>query len=234
MFPHSFASFASLASLFVRALGVGFAIAAPLGPIGLLVVRRTLASGVGLGFATGLGAAVADAMFALAAGLGFATLAATSPAIVLALRIAGGAFLVVMGARGLTARPSAESARGGDLPVAAADHARAFIATFLLTLASPLTIVSFAAVAASLGVTDAGVGVGAAGTSAGRASILAGGVFLGSAAWWAVLSGGVRVGARAARKRVPTVGIWVGRASSAAIFALGVWTLLGCGALFAR
>src|SRR5689334_11485071 len=87
--------------LFFRSFLVGMAVAAPIGPIGILVIRRSLAFGMPSGFAAGLGAAVADACFALAAALGLTAIAEAAGPAASALRIGGGAFLCILGFRAL-------------------------------------------------------------------------------------------------------------------------------------
>lgn len=204
-------------SSFLGGLWVGFAVAAPMGPIGLLVVRRSLALGALHGFASGLGAAAADATFALAAGLGLGALAERWSGVSGALRIAGGAIIVALGLRSLFARRVRRGATSNE------DRASlAFATTFALTLTSPVTILTFAAVAASFG-------IGAGGT--GSASALAAGVFVGSAAWWAILSTGVA----AVRHRLSDgVLDTCARIAGAALVLLGVFSAAGCGGPPAR
>jgi threonine/homoserine/homoserine lactone efflux protein len=197
--------------LFVRGLVVGFSIAAPVGPIGVLCIRKTLADGRAVGLATGLGAATADAFYGAVAGFG---LTAVSGALVRhqgALRWIGGAFLCYLGLRTLASRPAARAAAA-----AGAGLLGSFAATLALTLANPMTILSFAAVFAGLGL----VGAGAAGPAA--AGLLVAGVFLGSAAWWLLLSGAVSV----FRARVgPPALAWVNRASGLVILGFGAAAL---------
>lgn len=165
----------SAAETFLRAALLGFSIAAPVGPIGLLVIRRSLASGTGLGFASGLGAAVADAIYGAAAALGLEAVAGRLLSAQAWLQLGGGAFLCWLGIATFRARPTDQAAgdRGAGL-------AAAFATTFLLTVTNPLTVLSFAALFAGLGLGSGGSGV---------AMVV--GVFLGSAAWWLGLSAGV-------------------------------------------
>ncbi|HEY8073812.1 MAG TPA: LysE family transporter [Labilithrix sp.] len=187
--------------LLVRGAVVGFALAAPIGPIGIMVIRRSLEGGARSGLATGLGAAVGDALFALAGVLGLASLGA-QPAW---MRIGGAAMLCVLGVRAIVEK------RRADAKVSRVGHARAFAGTLLYTLASPVSILSFAAVAATLGVARGG-----------DAAALVLGVFVGSTAWWLVLSGGVA----AVRRRVPDRAItWLSRAGGAALVAFGLASL---------
>lgn len=161
---------------FRRGIVIGFAVAAPVGPIGVLVIQRSLTGAV-VGLSTGLGAAAADALYALLAGLATAMVAKLLSAEWL-LELAGGGALVVLGYRTAT-----QHARTVDTATARAVHpARAFGETVFLTLANPATILSFAAVAASLGLDRAG-----------HAAVFGAGVFAGSAAWWLLLVTGVRL-----------------------------------------
>jgi threonine/homoserine/homoserine lactone efflux protein len=200
--------------LVVRGIVIGLAVAAPVGPVSLFVIRRTLAAGARAGLASGLGAAVADAVFALAGALGIAGAAAGLGAPAAWLRAAGGVFLCTLGARALLRRRRAaapERERERD----ARGHARAFFGTLLFTLASPMSILSFAAVAASLGVR--------AGATRDAVALVCG-VFSGSALWWLALAGGVG----ALRRRVPAAAfLWLDRASALALLAFGVAALSG-------
>lgn len=162
-------------SAIAQGLGIGLAIAAPVGPIGLLTIRRTLADGPARGLATGLGAAVADTVYGLAAALGVGALAAALQAYAGTIRLAGAALLLWLGVAALhrawhgCATYSAQAGGRSGL-------AGAFATTFVLTLANPATIISFAGVVAALAAPGASAGV-----------VLVAGVFIGSAAWWCFL-----------------------------------------------
>ncbi len=167
----------------LRGLALGFAIAAPVGPIGVLCIRRTLAAGRLVGFVTGLGAATADATYGAVAAFGVSVVADTLVGLRLWIHLLGAIFLAWLGLRTLLARPSASAAqkptaapRGGLLA--------AWASTVALTLTNPTTILSFAAIFA---------GLGPAGASAAESGLLVVGVFLGSALWWLLLSSGVSV-----------------------------------------
>ncbi len=166
-------------SFFLRGLAIGFSIAAPVGPIGVLCIRRTLAEGRLCGFASGLGAATADAVYGCVAGFGLTAVSDLLVSQQTGLRLIGGLFLVYLGVKSFFARPagSAATRNGGAL-------AGAYGSTFLLTLTNPMTILSFAAV-------FAGLGLGGGATNYAGAALLVLGVFLGSALWWLCLSGGV-------------------------------------------
>ncbi|HKC16347.1 MAG TPA: LysE family transporter [Steroidobacteraceae bacterium] len=159
----------------LKGMAVGLAIAAPVGPIGLLCIRRTLTDGQRYGLASGLGAATADACYGVIAGFGLAFVAGFLVAQQFWLTLGGGVFLCYLGVRTALARPASRAA-GADPGTL---HS-AFLSTLLLTLANPMTIMSFTAV-------FAGLGLGTRPAYATAAALVAG-IFLGSALWWLVLS----------------------------------------------
>ena len=181
-------------SMFLESLWIGLAIAAPVGPIGLLVIQRTLHRGFGIGLATGLGAAVADATYGAVGAFGVTALIHALQAARVPLALGGGAFLLGLAwhiARSAPADHAARVSEGGR------GHAAAFAGTFVLTLSNPATIFSFIAVFGAMGART-----GAAGPAS--PWIMIAGVLAGSALWWLLLSAGVnalrgRFGARAQR-----------------------------------
>jgi len=199
---------------FLRGLAIGFAIAAPVGPIGVLCIQRTLALGGGAGLVTGLGAAAADGVYGAVAGFG---LTAVSERLIAQrgwIAPAGGVFLCLLGLRTVFAA-TGESARA---PGRTASLSGAFGSTFVLTLANPATILSFVAVFAGLGIADTG----------GRylpATALIAGVFIGSAAWWLLLTGGV--GLMRARLAGGSGARWINRVAGLVLFGFGVAALVG-------
>ena len=195
----------------MKGILIGFSIAAPVGPIGVLCIRRTLAEGRATGFVSGLGAATADAIYGCIAGFGLTLVTRFLMDQQVWLRLFGGAFLCYLGVKTVLSRPAkqAASAKGSGL-------AGAYGSTFLLTLTNPMTILSFAAV-------FAGLGLASAGGSYASASILVLGVFAGSALWWLMLSGGVSL----LRSRFDVPGLeWVNRISGVIITGFGVVALL--------
>ncbi|MCL4801753.1 MAG: LysE family translocator [Burkholderiales bacterium] len=199
-----------------KGLVLGFSIAAPVGPIGVLCFRRALERGFWPAVAGGLGTAVADAAYAAVAAFGITAVSAALLGHQRALALVGGAALLWLGARAFFARPAE---RAADAPAGGArgGFAAMFAATFLLTLANPATILSFAAVFAGLGL------VGAM-RAAAAAAVLVAGVFAGSMLWWIVLSGTVS----ALRQRVPPAALgWVNRASGVLLGGFGLWVLRG-------
>lgn len=196
--------------LFARGALIGLAIAAPVGPIGVLCIRRTLADGRLAGFVSGLGAATADLIFGAVAVLGLTALAEVIAGVSFWTRLVGGLFLCYLGLRTLRERPAERpaTARGRGL-------AGAYASTLLLTLTNPATILSFAAVFAGLGAASLARG-------SGDALLLVGGVFVGSALWWLTLSGLTGL----LRARVtPEALRWVNIAAGAIILGFGVAAL---------
>jgi threonine/homoserine/homoserine lactone efflux protein len=191
---------------FLKGAAVGFAIAAPVGPIGVLCVRRSLAEGPGAGFAVGLGAAVADACYGAIAGFGLTAITGFLVGARDWLGLGGGALLAWFGWRTLRAAPSATAA-----DVAGGDLWRAFLGTFALTLANPATILSFVALFAGLGTVMAFDYV--------TASWFVLGVLSGSALWWLILS----QAAGALRSRLTLDAMrWVNRCSGVVVLGCGI------------
>lgn len=201
-----------VSGFFLKGLAIGLAIAAPVGPIGMLCIRRTLADGPRYGLATGLGAATADALYGSVAGFGLAAVSTWLLGWEGVLRLGGGLLLLWLGLATLRARPAERAADAGP----AGGVFAAYASTVVLTLANPATILSFTAVFGGLGLAETD---GAAAT----ASALVLGVFLGSALWWLGLSTGVGL----LRRRVtPAAMVWINRASGAVLMLFGTLALL--------
>ena len=194
----------------LRGLVIGFSIAAPVGPIGVLCIRRTLADGRASGLASGLGAATADAVYGCIAGFGLTFLSNFLVNQQTWLRVIGGLFLCYLGARTFLSRPTEQARVAKGI-----GFARAFASTFFLTLTNPMTIISFAAI-------FAGLGLASSGGSYLSAAILVSGVFAGSAFWWLILIGGVGI----FREKFSRNGMrWVNRVSGAIIAGFGILAL---------
>ncbi|MCV9910395.1 LysE family translocator [Brucella sp. HL-2] len=195
--------------LFIKSLFLGLAIAAPLGPIGALCINRTLERGFVAGVAGGLGTALADGVYAALAALGFAAFSNVLGMIDMPLRLVGGAFMLWLGWKSMRPSPPRTAAK-----ISARDLIGTTAATFLLTITNPMTILSFAALFAGLGL--------ASGTGPADAILVVSGVFVGSMLWWSVLSGGVAL----ARHRLPeTFAGWVSRLSGVVLIAFGLWAI---------
>ncbi|WP_174874700.1 LysE/ArgO family amino acid transporter [Vogesella oryzae] len=172
-------------TIFIEAVAIGLAIAAPVGPIGLLCIERTLHHGSARGLATGLGAATADAFYATVGATGMGVLIGWLTALATPLALLGSALLLYMGITTLR-RPLAERA------AQAKDEGSllgAYSSALALTLTNPMTILSFIAVFAGL--------AGGHAPNRGEAILMVLGVFCGSALWWLLLAyGGGRLLAR--------------------------------------
>ena len=196
---------------FFRGLVIGFLIAVPVGPIGILCLRRTLAEGRACGLASGLGAASADAIYGSIAAFGVTFISDFLISQYGWLRLVGGLLLLCLGLETFFAKSKEEApaAKGNSL-------AGAYVSTFFLTLANPMTILLFAALFAGVGFTPTQVSYLAA-----AALVL--GVFIGSALWWTVLSGSAAIFRN--RFDLPRIR-WANRISGAIIMAFGVLALL--------
>jgi threonine/homoserine/homoserine lactone efflux protein len=200
-------------SLFLEGVVIGLAVAAPVGPIGVLCIRRTLAYGRASGFVSGLGAATADAAYGSVAALGLTFVTSLLVDTEAWLRLGGGVFLVFLGVKTFLSRPAERpvAAGRGGLP-------GAYASTLALTLANPSTILSFAAIFASLGAGSA--------DGSSTALLLVPGVFLGSTLWWFVLSGATSL----LRAKLPAGALrWVNRLSGAVLAGFGLVALSGLG-----
>lgn len=198
--------------IFARGLLIGLSIAAPVGPIGVLCIRRTLTDGRLAGLATGLGAATADAAYGVVAGFGITVVAHLLLAHAFWIRLIGGLFLCYLGLKTFVGTPA-------ERPAAVAGGrslARAYTSALALTLTNPLTILSFAAI-------FAGLGAGVAGSTAPAAALLVLGVLLGSALWWLILTGAV--GLLRSRLTPPRLR-WVNRLSGAVLLIFGAIALV--------
>jgi threonine/homoserine/homoserine lactone efflux protein len=197
-------------NFFLKGVVIGFSIAVPVGPIGILCIRRSLAHGPRVGLATGMGAATADAFYGGIAGFGLTAISAFLINERNWLGLIGGLFLCYLGVRTFVSKPEERASvqqSGGLLT--------AYSSTLLLTLTNPMTILAFVAIFAGFGL--------AAAPNYESAGVLVLGVFLGSALWWLMLSSGTGM----VRSRVGTA--WmrtVNRLSGSVIFAFGVYALL--------
>lgn len=165
-------------NLFFRGLALGFSIAAPVGPIGILCIQRSLNNGQLNGFISGLGAATADAVYGSMAAFGLTAITGYLIAQTEWLRIVGAIFLCYLGLKTFLTRSATFSQT-----ISTSGWSSAYASTFVLTLTNPMTILSFVAI-------FAGLGLGEITQSYASAGLLVLGVFTGSALWWLLLSSG--------------------------------------------
>lgn len=198
--------------LWFKGIMIGFAIAAPVGPIGLLCIQRTLTRGRWSGVLSGLGAASADALYGCIAGFGLAALAGLLLAWQTELQIGGGLFLLYLGGQTWRMPPAIAPAQAQPTRVGLLGD---YLSTLALTLTNPVTILAFLAI-------FAGLGLAAEQRDFIAAAWLVSGVFLGSLLWWLFLAGAVGL----VRGRLtPTRLRWVNRASGVLIAGFGAWAM---------
>jgi threonine/homoserine/homoserine lactone efflux protein len=197
-----------VSSLLLRGFLLGFAVAASPGPIFFLCLRRTLLRGRLDGLLSGLGVATADAFYAAIAAFGVAAATTAIAGGRRPLAVIGGAALVVLGARILIDRRQTPK----ETPlITGTGLAWAYVSTLGLTITNPATVISFAALATTLGL--------GAGNGLVKPSVLVLGVLLGSAVWWCLLA----VTAASLRGRLtPTVVHGISTFSGLAIATLGI------------
>jgi threonine/homoserine/homoserine lactone efflux protein len=198
-------------SFFFKGVLLGFSIAAPVGPIGILCIRKTVQYGRLSGFFSGLGAALADTVYAIIAAFGLSFIANCLLAAQFWLQLIGGIFLLYLGWKTFTAQPALEAPK-----VSHTNLINDFFSTFLLTITSPVTILAFLAIFAALGVTNAEGDYT-------QASQLVLGVFLGSTVWWLILSEGITLFRKKIGQKVMT---WINRIAGIIILGFGIATLM--------
>ncbi|WP_204151215.1 LysE family transporter [Leptolyngbya sp. CCY15150] len=198
-----------MSDVLLRGIVIGLAIAAPVGPIGLLCIRRTLAAGRWAGLVSGMGAATADAIYGCIAGFGLTFISQMLIDQAIWLRLIGGLFLCYLGIKTIVTPAASQAA-----PVTHAGLAGMYVSTLALTITNPLTILSFVGIFAGLGMaTAAQPGL--------EAAQLVFGVFLGSAMWWLILSSGANL----LRGKLTQQLTWINRISGSILVVFGVIAL---------
>jgi threonine/homoserine/homoserine lactone efflux protein len=193
-------------TIFLKGIIIGFAMAVPIGPIGILCIRKTLTEGRLHGLIIGFGAATADLLYGCVAAFGLKVVSNTLVSQRIWIRLAGGALLIYLGVRTFRARHVKPN-----IPITSSGILRSYLTTFFLTLTNPLTVFAFIAVFAALGL---GNGLGYF-----SASTLVAGVFIGSCLWFLSLSSGVTL----FRKKFDKAGLrWVNRIAGILIIISGV------------
>jgi len=191
---------------FLKGIFIGFAMAVPLGPIGIMCIRKTLTEGRLRGLIIGLGAATADLLYATVAAFGLTVISNTLVSQRVWIRLVGGTLLFFLGIRTFRALPVDPK-----IPIKSDGILRSYLTTVFLTLTNPMTIFAFIAVFAALGL---GTGLGYF-----SAAALVLGVFIGSGLWFLSLSSGVTL----FRKKLDLTGLrWVNRIAGVLIIISGV------------
>jgi threonine/homoserine/homoserine lactone efflux protein len=202
--------------LFFQSLLIGFAIAAPVGPIGILCIQRTISHGRLAGFISGLGAATADAVYGAIAAFGITLVSVFLIDQAYWLRLGGGIILILIGIKTFLATPL-ELNPGENSENKSIGLLGNYFSTFILTLSNPLTIISFTAIFAGFGAESL------QNRNYIEASLMVLGIFLGSVIWWFSLS----YLASLLRSRVNTsIMRWINRVAGITIFGFGVAVLL--------
>ena len=198
-------------SFFLKGIIIGASVSAPVGPVGLLCINRSLTEGRLRGFVSGLGAATADMLFCIIAGFGFTFVSRFLEEQALWISLVGACGLVFLGVRIFFGRPEEKSCAvtGGDL-------AHVYLSTFVLTLINPVTILFFVALFTSLGVTLSHQDYPSL-------ALLIIGVLLGAVLWWFILTGCVSL---LHRKLTQEAIRWVNRISGTIVMVLGLLAFL--------
>lgn len=191
----------------LKGMAAGFAIAAPVGPIGILCIRRSMFFGPKVGFFSGLGAACADALFGAIAAFGVASVIQLLMRYDVPIRIVGGVVFCGIGLKTvITPVTRTEDSTSEDL-----DLWKAYFSTLLLTLSNPMAILSFLAVFAGMGNME--------NLDRGRATVLVVGVFLGAMVWWMFLT---QVCGRFAVRITSGWLTWINRVAGALLVIFGI------------
>jgi threonine/homoserine/homoserine lactone efflux protein len=200
-----------VSSLLIRGFVLGFVVAASPGPIFFLCLRRTLARGWLTGLVSGLGVATADGLYAGLAAFGIGAVTSVLVGERLWLTLIGGVVLILLGISTVVSRPKNDDPAAFD----GVGLALAYVSTLGLTITNPATIISFAALVASLGI---GIGDGYL-----PPALVVIGVFAGSATWWCIVAG---LGSGLRARVTPRVLRGISAFSGLAIAALGVLAIL--------
>jgi len=193
-------------TIFLKGIFIGFAMAVPIGPIGIMCIRKTLTEGRLRGLIIGLGAATADMLYGCVAAFGLTVISNTLVSQKIWIRLVGGALLLFLGIRTFRALPADPKT-----PIKSNGILRSYLTTVFLTLTNPMTIFAFIAIFAALGL--------GTGLSYFSAAALVLGVFIGSGLWFLLLSSGVTI----FRNKLDLVGLrWVNRIAGILIIFSGV------------
>ena len=195
-------------TFFLKGIAIGFVMAVPVGPIGIMCIRKTLTEGRLRALIIGLGAATADLFYGCIAVFGLTFISDALDSQRIWIRLVGGALLLFLGIRTFRAQPSDPKSK---FKIHSSGMLGSYLYTVLLTLTNPLTIFAFIAVFAALGLGN--------GLSIFSASTLVAGVFIGSCLWFFLLSSG----ALFFRKKLDLFGLtWVNKIAGILIIISGV------------
>jgi threonine/homoserine/homoserine lactone efflux protein len=189
----------------LKGIAVGAVIAVPVGPVGILCLRKALFEGELAGLVAGLGAASGDTMFGIIAAFGLTFVAQGLLGYQGPLRAAGGCYLLYAGARALSRPPEGANRRPGTETLF-----RSFVSTFALTISNPITVLAFLGIFAALGLDTRATWL--------AAGLLVAGVWTGSLLWWLLLIHAIGLYRRAIRPHHLAL---ISRGSGLVLFSLG-------------
>lgn len=167
----------------IKGLILGITVAAPVGPIGLLCINRTLNKNYFSGVISGMGATFADVFYGVIAGFGVSFLSNFLLEHTFSFQLVGGFALIIVGTKTIM-KKKLENKADVIKPIKfrKRNYVKDFISSFALTLSNPVTILFFTAVFATFGLTSND-------TNVHSASLLILGVFIGSGLWWMFING---------------------------------------------
>jgi threonine/homoserine/homoserine lactone efflux protein len=193
-------------TIFLKGILIGFAVAVPIGPIGIMCIRKTLAEGRLRGLIIGLGAATADFFYGCVAAFGITIISDTLVSQRIWIRLVGGALLLYLGVRTFRKLPA-----DPNIPINDKGIFRSYLSSLLITITNPLTIFAFIAVFAALGLENEAI------IFSGLALVV--GVFAGSFLWFLSLSSGVML----FRKKLDLIGLrWINKIAGILIIISGI------------
>lgn len=201
-----------LIGLFIKACVIGFAISAPIGPIGMLCIRKTLHFGLQGALAVGLGASFAKMIYGIITGAGLTSISETLVHNMAAVKLLGGLLLIGLGIKELTSHLKT-SLRFSDVSTQSLAWLKTLCSTCLLTLANPMTIICFLGFVSALAGESFGIH---------DSIIFSLGIFCGSMAWWCLLGSIITI----TRNYLPPT--WISRIQTASAGMLIAIGLLAC------
>ncbi len=198
-------------NFFLKGLILGFSVAAPVGPIGILCIQRSLNRGFWAGFVSGMGAATADTIYGLIAVFGITAVSSILVAQSEFLGIAGGLFLLYLGIKTFKSKPATTA-----VPDQSNSLISAYASTFALTITNPMTILAFTLI-------FSGMGLASASSTMTSSALMVFGVFTGSSLWWLSLAGGASL----LKNRFDADKMrWINRIAGVVIVVFGILALL--------
>lgn len=196
--------------ILMKGLVIGFSSAAPIGPIGVLCIKRTITNGRTIGFVTGMGGATIDLIYAIIGGFGLTLISDFLINQKNILQLFGGLFIIYLGFKVFSSKKTNNHEKSGNQGLLIS-----YLSSFLIAVTSPMAIVYYVAVFAGLGLVATIVNYY-------EASTLAAGVFLGSTIWWIILSNVVGI----LKDKVNDKGlIYINRFSGVILISFGIFAL---------